>query len=211
MLTVNESIANWYHKLYNVNPWVLRNISEKRAAITKKSRIELGLPEHAFIVIIQGSGININRGNEEVLQAFEKLDSNFLLLIIGSGDVLPALKQHAIDKNMRNVLFHPKMPYGELMQYTAACNLGISMDKDTNLNYKYSLPNKVFDFIHAGIPVLASNLPEIARIVNTYQTGTLIDSHDPNMIAGKIAALRNDTAQMEKFKLNCMKASEELN
>lgn len=211
VLTVNESIANWYYDLYKVKPLVLRNISEKRVNAINKTRSELGLPDNTFIVIIQGSGINMNRGNEEVLQAFEKLSNQYLLLIIGSGDVLPALQEQARNKNMQNVVFKPKMPYSELMQYTAACNLGISMDKDTNLNYRFSLPNKLFDFMHAGVPVLASNLPEIARVVKTHETGILVDSHEPGVIAEKIVALRNDIALQEKLKANCIKASEELN
>src|SRR6478735_3342619 len=103
------------------------------------------------------------------------------------------------------------MNYTELMQYTANCNLGISIDKDTNLNYKYSLPNKIFDFMHAGIPVLASDLPEIASIVNQYQTGVIVSSHDPKVIANQINLLKENKLIYEMLRVNCKKASLELN
>jgi glycosyltransferase involved in cell wall biosynthesis len=211
VITVNQSIANWYENLYKVKPVVLRNISERRNDLPKKSRSELGLPSNKFIGIIQGSGINVNRGNEEAVHAFELLGNDYLLLIIGSGDVVEALQKHVAVKQVGNVVFKPRMPHAELMHYTANSDFGISLDKDTNLNYKFSLPNKLFDFMHAGIPVLASNLPEIARVVNNYGTGIIIDSYDLAQIAEKITELKNNKELQQKLKANCLKASEVLN
>jgi len=206
--TVNHSIANYYSEKYKVQPLVVRNISESQTSQQKKSRTELELPENKFIVIIQGSGININRGNEEVVKAFDYLNEEYLLLIIGNGDVIPALKKHVIENNLtKKVWFKPKMSYNEMMQYTSNCNLGISMDKDSNLNYKFSLPNKLFDFMHAGIPVLATNLPEIASIINQYQVGIIGNSHDPKHIADHITQLKNNPELRSALNENCKKAS----
>jgi glycosyltransferase involved in cell wall biosynthesis len=79
------------------------------------------------------------------------------------------------------------MSASDLRQYTINANLGITIDKDTNMNYHFSLPNKVFDYIHAGIPLLTSKLPEILNIVTTYQIGMTIDNHHPEHIAKKIS------------------------
>jgi glycosyltransferase involved in cell wall biosynthesis len=210
--TVNQSIANFYFNKYQVKPLVVRNISENQTNLIKKTRSELGLPENKFIAIIQGSGINVSRGNEEVLYAFELIGKDFLLLIIGSGDVLPILKKEVDEKNLHDkVWFKPKMNYTELMQYTGCCDLGISMDKGTNLNYKYSLPNKLFDFMHAGIPVLASDLPEITAIIKKYNTGVILNSHEPSEIANQIKLLKENTTLQKMLQLNCKKASLELN
>jgi glycosyltransferase involved in cell wall biosynthesis len=98
-----------------------------------------------------------------------------------------------------------------MMQYTMNADLGITVDKPTSLNYKFSLPNKIFDYIRAGIPVLASNLVEVARIVNKYDVGIVIPDVDPNTIAAAIREFRDGTIDKNKLKINLKKASDDLN
>ena len=83
-------------------------------------------------------------------------------------------------------------------------------DKDTNINYRFSLPNKLFDYIHAGTAVLASNLVEVARIVNDYEVGKIAPSHDPKVLAETLREMLNDPDQLNAWKSNTKKASEEL-
>ncbi len=85
------------------------------------------------------------------------------------------------------------------------------MDKDTNLNYKFSLPDKLFDFMHSGIPVLASDLPEISAIVKRYETGIILNSHAPNEISKQIKDLKENPVLQRKLHENCKKASVVLN
>lgn len=210
--TVNDSIAQYYFNLYGIQPLVVRNISDAPKDFAPATRKELGLPASKFIVIIQGSGINVQRGNEEMVQAMQHLDENFLLLVVGGGDVIPHLKEYVQQNGLTGkVWFRPRMPYNELLQYTAASDLGVSMDKDTNLNYRFSLPNKLFDFIHMGVPVLASDLPEVAKVVNDYQVGIICPSHKPITIAQTIRALAHDREKYAELKENCKKAASELN
>lgn len=210
--TVNKSIADHYSKKYNVPVRVVRNITEFPKIDNVKSRNELGLPDDKFIVIIQGSGINVDRGNEEVVEAFQLLNDNFHLLIAGSGDVIPKLKTRVKELKIDNkVSFKDKMPYPELLQHTLNCNLGISLDKATNLNYTYSLPNKLFDFIHCEIPVLASELPEIKNIVTSYHIGAICPDHSPKTIASSIEKIYSEKENYLKLKSNCAKAKTELN
>src|SRR5690606_20110318 len=99
---------------------------------------------------------------------------------IGGGDVIPVLKSMVKELKLNDkVLFKDKMPFKDLRQYTMNCDLGLTLDKDTNINYRFSLPNKLFDFIHSGIPVLSSKLPEIENIIETYHVGFFIENHDP--------------------------------
>ncbi len=191
VITVNESIANLYKEKYGKHVKVMRNIPEGKPegmepSTTKVSRSALGLPEDKTILIVQGTGINVDRGNEELVEAMRYLDG-FLLLIIGSGDVLPQLKETVSSEELNEkILFKDKMPYEQLKFYTAASDGGISIDKDTNINYRFSLPNKLFDFIHAEIPCIVSDLPEVKRIVQDYKVGTVLSSHKPKKMAEEI-------------------------
>lgn len=191
VITVNESIADLYKKKYKTHVHVMRNIPEGKPEgmgpdTTQVSRTALGLPEDKTILIVQGTGINVDRGNEELVEAMKYLDG-FLLLIIGSGDVLPQLKEKVLKDELKDrVLFKNKMSYEQLKFYTAASDGGISIDKDTNINYRFSLPNKLFDFIHAGIPCIVSDLPEVKRIVKDYNVGKILFSHKPKEMAEEI-------------------------
>ncbi len=190
IITVNNSIADFYAKRFSKKIRVIRNIPEKLSNPIFLSRKDLGLPENKFIVIAQGSGINIDRGNEELLLSIEHL-KDVLLLFVGSGDAIPTLKKLALNLNLgERVLFIDRMPYEKMMNYTANADLGISLDKASNLNYLFSLPNKIFDYIHAGIPILASQLPEVSFIINNYQVGTIIEEVDPNEIMKGIENMR---------------------
>jgi glycosyltransferase involved in cell wall biosynthesis len=207
MYTVNESIAELYRNEYNIHMDVVRNISDAPAGFQKKTRAELGLPTEKKIVIFQGAGINIQRGSEELLEAIQ-LVTDAVLLIVGSGDVIDQLKEK-VDRNNwhQKVLFFGKKPYLELLQYTSVSDVGVSLDKDTNLNYRYSLPNKIFDYIHCNIPLLVSNLPEIRKIVDAYEIGLVTPSHKPEEIAACLQKLFTDGALYHRLKTNTQKAA----
>lgn len=210
VFTVNKSIAQWYNKKYGVTIKVVRNVPYIKNESVLKTRSQLGLPDDKKIVIMQGAGINIQRGAEEALEAM-KYVNNALLLIIGGGDIIEELKKRAGEEYLNDkVKFIGKKPYNDLMHYTRNADVGLSLDKDTNINYRYSLPNKLFDYIHAGIAVLASPLPEVAKVIREYDTGVLIDSYDPEHIAEKINYMLNDIAQLNKWKENSKLAAHQL-
>jgi glycosyltransferase involved in cell wall biosynthesis len=91
-----------------------------------------------------------------------------------------------------NVL--PRMSYFELKQLTQRVHLGVSLDKPLHLNYTLSLPNKLFDYIHAGLPVLVSNLVEPAGIVNEFKVGDVIEEVTPKAIAVGILKVLNSSS-----------------
>ncbi len=186
-ITVNQSIAKYFTDKYKTPFIFVRNIPNYPKIENLKTRSDLNLPIGKKIVILQGAGINVQRGAEELVEAFKYLDENYLLLIIGSGDVIGQLKENAMQLNLKDkIRFIGKMPASELRHYTSNANLGVTIDKDTNMNYHFSLPNKVFDYMHAGIPVLATRLPEIENVVSGNNIGVFIDNHDPKHIAEKI-------------------------
>ena len=163
------------------------------------------------IILLQGAGINIDRGAEELIDAMAFIE-NAILLIIGSGDVWKVLEQKIIHQDLRKkVMLINKIPKGELLHYTNNADLGLSIDKNTNLNYYYSLPNKIFDYLHAGVPILASRLPEIETIINDFKVGDFIDDHKPKTIAAKINEMLSSETVLAEYKRNAKIASQQLN
>lgn len=210
IITVNESIADLFRKKYGVTVHVVRNIPFRSALPAPADGDSLGFPHNKHIIILQGSGINIHRGSEELIEAMQYLDDVFLV-VVGGGDVVPLLKETVATKQLSDrVRFFPRMPYQEMMAITQFASLGLTLDKDTNINYRFSLPNKLFDYIQAGIPILASHLTEIERIITTYNIGAFIENHDPQNIAKAIHSCLDDTTQRNIWKENLKRAATDL-
>lgn len=208
--TVSQSIADLYKEEYNREVKVVRNLSLGWKPVNKPSRYELGIAEEKRILILQGSGINIERGAEEAVEAMLYVE-NAILLIIGEGDVMDQLKKSVDQMDLSGkILFINKMPYAKLLEYTSLGDVGLTFDKDTNLNYRYSLPNKLFDYIQARVPVLASKLVEVEKIIRNYEIGELIDSHEPKHIAEKINFMLDSEDKRREWKKNLEQAAEEL-
>ena len=210
-ITVNASIARLFEQEYHVPFKIVRNIPNRPVIIQMPSRAALGLPVDKKIILLQGSGINIQRGAEEAVEAMQYLD-NVLFLIIGGGDVLPILKKKVTDLSLQDkVMFIARQTPEKLAGYTANADIGLTIDKDTNINYRYSLPNKLFDYIYAGIPVLATPLVELKNIIEKYHIGTFILNHEPKHIAETIKNMLIDEQQLAVYKGNTLKAASELN
>ncbi len=84
------------------------------------------------------------------------------------------------------------------------------LEEPLGLSFKYSLPNKLFDYIHAEIPIIAGNLPEISRIIKEYEVGVMVDDYTPESISEAIKSLLNDSELLAKIKKNQQKAKEVL-
>jgi glycosyltransferase involved in cell wall biosynthesis len=211
VFTVNDSIAVLYEKEYGVKVRVVRNVPRlANLSFQESSKAQLGLPEVKKIIVLQGAGINVHRGAEEAVSAMEWIN-DAVLLIIGGGDVIEQLKKQALSEKVKGrIIFRDKMVYKDLMNYTRLCDIGLTLDKDTNINYRFSLPNKLFDYMAAGIAVLASPLVEVEKIVRGYDIGKVIERHDPKHIADTVNFMLSDEALLAKWKQNAKNASVEL-
>ena len=209
IITVNASIAQAYKERYGKEVAVVLNIPVPVDLGPAVTRAALGLPEDRFILILQGAGINVERGGEEAVLAMKELP-DCLLLIIGSGDAWPVLqrlvKENGLEDRVRLI---GRLPYVEMMRYTRNADLGLTLDKDTNLNYRFSLPNKLFDYLHAGIPVLATDLPEVAAIVRAHDCGVVIPVPTPGAIAQAVRELQADRARQVAMRANATFAARE--
>ena len=210
VLTVSDSIAEKYAGQYGIKPVTIRNCSDSSEGIKNFTHEEMGIDRGNLIVVLQGTGINADRGGEELIEAIGLTDG-VTLLIIGSGDLLPLLKVKVSALNISDkVKFIPTLPWNEMMRYTKSADAGLSLDRDTNLNYSFSLPNKLFDYISAGIPVIAGNLQEVRKIIEENECGIIIPDISPTEISKAIIRLRDDRLLLNKLKQNAFKGSEKL-
>lgn len=211
IITVNQSIADIYNERYGKKLHVVRNVSELWKPTEILSKEELDLPEDKAIIILQGSGINVDRGGEEAVLAMKDVE-NALFLIVGNGDVLPRLKEITEEEKLEDkVKFIGRVPYPRMMNYTYHADLGLSLDKDTNPNYRYSLPNKTFDYIHTGTPVISSDLVELRRVIEKHKVGRIIPEHSAKGVAETINSILDNPDLLAEMKENCQRAAQEEN
>jgi len=212
MFTVSEPIATLFRDKYNIKVRLLRNMPRLALTSSKKQfqGADFNLPDKK-IILLQGAGINIDRGMEELIESMLFVD-NAVLVIAGSGDVVPLLKEQTIKLKLQDkIIFFDKMPFEKLHGLTKLSYMGCSLDEATNINYELSLPNKLFDYIHAGVPILATNLVEVEKIIKEFNVGLIIKDISPKSIAASINSLLNDEQKREEYHQNCLKARLELN
>jgi len=184
--TVCDSIAAYYKEKYKIDMQVVRNIPLKK---TKPLRI---VPQFSPIdakgkqVILYQGAINRGRGIEWMIETMPLLE-NYVFYVIGEGDILKQLKEKVKTMQLTSkVIFMGRIPFENLSAYTACADIGINLLENWGLSYYYSLPNRIFDYIRENIPVLASDFPEIRKIVAHYDIGMLINNLDPQYLASVI-------------------------
>lgn len=209
--TVNDSIAQKYKEKYGLTLKVVRNVSPRWKPSVVKTKQELGIPEGKPVLIMQGAGLNVDRGVEEAIRMMPLL-KNAVLIVVGDGDIIPAMKKLVSAEKWNDlVLFFGKRPYQELLQFTQQSDLGLSFDQPTNPNYLFSLPNKVFDYIHTSTPILCSNVVEVSKLVKKYQVGEVINDFEPRSLAQRVQQILDNPSLMEQWKANCALAAEKEN
>lgn len=210
-ITVNQSIVDLFQKEYGKTFAIVRNIPNINSTNLRPStREKLGIPEDKFMMILQGA-INIDRGAEELLDAAKIIDDKYVIYIIGGGDQIPFLQAKAKELELENkVHFLGRQPFEIMMEYTQLADLGLILDKDTNINYTLSLPNKLFEYMHAGIPILASNLKESQRIMQTYDLGWKLEKVTTPEIVEKIEYIYNHPEERKLKKSHAPIAAKDL-
>lgn len=234
--TICDSFCELYRKDYGKELKAVRNVPYLEQAVPGEQKNEpqqerpgapakdltAGLPpeiagrlpgKDKFFLLFQGAGINPERGVEELVLSMPFLDPEiFHLVIIGGGDIFHLIEEMIIVNNLSDrITILPKVPFEVLRAVTRRAHLGLSLDKPTNINHIYGLPNKIFDYLHSGVPVLVSRLVELEVIVNKYQVGTFVDCHEPSHIASRIREIFEHPARRQTWVANTEKVRQELN
>lgn len=179
-VTVNYSIATIYRRLFGTRFRVVRNVPERIDYKPRKERVG-----ERQLIIYQGA-LNVGRGLEMMIDAMQYLE-NVLFVLAGDGDIHDELKLRVAQKGLgERVEFRGRIMPADLVSLTLWADLGISLEEDRGLNYRYALPNKIFDYIQCRVPVLCSSLPEMNRIVDAYGIGIATSERDPEKLAGII-------------------------
>jgi len=202
--TVCQSIAEIYNKTYKIDMKVVRNLP-----VSNKMNINNFTENKKKIVIYQGA-LNIGRGIEYMIQSMKYLEG-FELWILGDGTIKTDLELLTKNENLDlKVKFWGRIPFEKLNELTNQAILGLSLEENLGLNYYYALPNKIFDYIKANIPILASPFPEMKNIIEKYNIGDFIQKHDSKHIAEKIIEMTSNNLQIQIWKKNLEIASKEL-
>ena len=193
--TVCQSIADHYQKQYGLKMEVVRNVPFRKVK-TEQDRKQKTL-------IYQGT-INPGRGLELAIESLVYLN-DYKLLIVGDGKGLDELKELAEVKRVEQQLeFVGRVPYEELEKFTAQATVGLLLEEPIGKSFEYALPNKLFDYIHADLPFIASDLIEVKRIVEVYGVGEIIKERTPQSLARQIKKISDINSD------NYKKAQEQL-
>ena len=174
LITVSPSIRDWYAQRYPDKPISLvRNIphvvdSGSKSVAARKS---LKLPDKALLFLYLG-GLNQGRGIETMLQVFEDPGVRHHVLFMGSGPLVSKIKSYS--GRCRRIHYLPPVQPNEVISYARGADVGLCLTEDSCLSYRYSLPNKLFEYLLSGLPVVASNLPDQAKIISDHQAGWVI-------------------------------------
>lgn len=191
IIVVSPGIENWYRKRYpHSNIVTILNVPRFRSSSHSTAlRDALSIPDQQRIVLYQG-GLSTNRGIEELIAAATALDrAGYALVFMGYGplhaDIEYAANQHP------NVHLHPSVPPAEVIRYTASADVGVTSIADSCLSYRLCLPNKLFEYIMAGLPVIASKLPELENVMKETGVGVCLDAWTPEALVSALSEIEH--------------------
>ena len=201
--TVSNGVAAELEKRYRISCTVIRNVPLSKELVSN--------PSSSKTILYQGA-LNLGRGLEKLIESMQWL-SECKLIIVGTGLLEKSLVTKASKLGLqKRINFMGRVPLDELHSITCTANLGVSLEEDMGLNYRLALPNKLFDYMQAGLPVLTSNLPEMSAVVSEYNIGETIESNcTSEQLANKISSMIFDDNKMQHWSENSTRAGVFLN
>ncbi|MFY9402190.1 MAG: glycosyltransferase [Candidatus Omnitrophota bacterium] len=199
VIVVSDSIAEEYSRLYYIKkPEVILNcplVTSQTLLSHDHFRKRFGIRKDQLIFLYQGY-LCKGRGIEILIEAFlKKSDDKHVIIFMGEGELY---KRIIISNQSNKILFyHKPVSPGVLLEYTASADFGVSFIEDVSLSDRYCLPNKMFEYLAAGLPIICSNLPEMKRFVDKYKVGVVALE---NNVRGFISAVEEIT-NMDKKEL----------
>jgi glycosyltransferase involved in cell wall biosynthesis len=214
-----EAMKRMYPRLERLS--IVENCPEASDPVrSDRLREAAGFSGERPLILYQGVLAN-ERGLEQLLEAARLLRGEDVgIVLVGhdcTGGRLPAMASAPDLSGIVRLL--PPVNSEDLPALTAGADMGLVLFRDTCLNHHYSLPNKLYEYMMAGIPVVASDLPEIARVVRSCGCGTLVDPESPSSIADALRSMSSDRAGLRAMgsrgreaalKNHCWRVQEEI-
>jgi len=205
--TVSQPIADAYSEKYGVEFEVIHNYPLREKSIDS---YKLPFATGGDKLLIYQGAVNMGRGLEILIDAVAEMDG-VKLIIAGDGDIRNSLGKKVTENNLESkIILLGKIPFKQLHSLTRIADAGVSLEEDMGLNYRFAMPNKLFDYIQAGIPVLVSDLPEMKKIVEEFKIGMIAVSRDREAIKKLLTILLFDEKQRAFWKQGIEKAAIEL-
>jgi glycosyltransferase involved in cell wall biosynthesis len=198
VITVNDSIADEFVKRYGiVRPVVVRNCPPKGPEpIARSASLLRRFTGTARTVLLHHGALCEGRGIPATVAALKHLPSSFMLALLGDGELVPWIKSTAAEPEFRGrLIHHPAVPFYELPKWIAGSDIGMICLEAIDRNSYYAAPNKLFECLGAGVPVVVSNFPEMRRVVGQHDVGRACNPEDPESIAAAVLELFRGTAE----------------
>ncbi|CAB3649214.1 glycosyltransferase family 4 protein [Achromobacter dolens] len=203
-MTVSESIAEEYVRMYGIAKPALVLNCPPLAPPPKADifRSTLGIAKDAIIFLYQG-GLAPGRGIEPIIDAFKRMpDDKRVVVFMGYGPLAGSIAQAAAAS--ANIYYHPAVSPDDLPSYTASADVGLCLIENLCLSYFYCLPNKLFEYIMASLPVVVSDLPELRRMVTDHAIGWIVPDGQETAITNAIQHIdRQALASCEQAMRRC--------
>ncbi|MDR1995921.1 glycosyltransferase family 4 protein [Azonexus sp.] len=214
VITVNVSIAAELEKRYGIRDvGVIYNADRASSppAYTKLFHTIFALPESTRVLLLQG-GLSAGRNLESLIEGMAHVrDDSIVLVVLGDGPMSKILASRVQSLGLsRRVFFHAAVPQEDLSRYTVAADAGVIPYLATCLNNYFCTPNKLFEFIAAGLPILASDLPEIAKMVKGRSIGLVGDMSGAVSIGRLVEEFFFDEVCLAEWRRNASLAREEV-
>ncbi len=174
VIVVSQSIAEEYARLYSIKkPHIVLNcppyVEQPKMDLFRQT---FGIRPDQAIFLYQGA-LSKGRGIELLLQAFEqRQDDRCVLVCMGYGPLEAMVQELAHRSSL--IFYHHAVQHNVLLTYTSSADFGISLIEDSCVSYRYCLPNKLFEYLMAGLPVIVSDLPEMRRLVLAESVGLVV-------------------------------------
>ncbi len=199
VVTVSDSIALAYATNYGIEkPGLVLNCPMTSPILDSNIlRDKLNIKQDQKIFLYQGV-LSKGRGIELLIDAFASLDSKNIALVFMGYGILESTVTEAAIKNS-NIYFQPAVEPKEILEYTSSADYGLCFIEDTCLNYRYCLPNKAFEYLMAGLPIITSNLPELRKLVVEYDVGLVAVENTVDSLCDVILeSLKLDCSEVQK-------------